>query len=126
MADEFELVQFVTSEIGDDFIVSFFVAEPHDTDLGRSIILMRDKKWEHLLADGERGAKVSDVDFAESEEAEGNFLKGIRIDDTVAEFETTLRRYRLDLRHVGKSEMTAAKNTLKKMNYDGRFKLTVA
>jgi hypothetical protein len=125
MANELELVQFVTSEIGDDFIVSFFVAEPHDPGLGRSIILMRDKKWEHLVAEGERGTKVLDVDFAESEEAEDNYLEGIRIDDKVAEIETTLRRYSLDLRHVGKSEMTAAKKTLKKMNYDERFKLTV-
>jgi hypothetical protein len=126
MADELELVQFVTSEIGDDFIVSFFVAEPHDPGLGRSIILMRDKKWEHLIAEGERGVKVSDEDFAENDEAEDNYLEGIRIGDTVAEIETTHRRYRLDLRHVGKSEMTAAKKILKKMNYDERFKLTIA
>lgn len=125
MADELELVQFVTSEIGDDFIVSFYVAELDDPDLGRSIILIRDKKWEHLLAEGERGAKVSDGDFRENEESEDNFLEEMRIDDTVAEIETTHRRYRLDLRHVGKSEMTAAKKVLKKMNYDERFKLSV-
>jgi hypothetical protein len=126
MAVESELVLFVTSEIGDDFIVSFFVADPDDTDIGRSIILMRDKKWEHLVTESERGVKVSDVDFPETGEVEDNYLEGIRIDDTVAEIETTHRRYRLNLRHVGKSEMTAAAKTLKKMNYDERFKLTVA
>ena len=42
MVDDLELVQFMTSEIGDDLIVSFFVAEPDDPGLGRSIILMRD------------------------------------------------------------------------------------
>ena len=126
MADELELVRFVTSEIGDDFIVSFFVADPHDPDLGRSIILMRDKKWEHLVAEGERGVKVSDEDFSKNDEAEDNYLEGIRIGFTVAEIETTYRRYRLDLRHVGKSEVRAAQKILEKMNYDQRFKLTIA
>ena len=50
-------VQFITSEIEDDFILSFYVASPHDPGLGRSIILMRDKKWEHLVAESERGGE---------------------------------------------------------------------
>ncbi len=126
MADDLELVQFMTSEIGDDLIVSFFVAEPDDPGLGRSIILMRDKKWEHLVAEGERGVRVSDEDFPENEEADNNFLEGIRIGNTVAEIETTHRGYKLDLRRVGKSELGAAKKILEKMNYDERFKFTVA
>lgn len=126
MADELELVQFMTSEIGDDLVVSFFVAEPHGPGFGRSIILMRDKKWEHLVAEDERGVRVSDENFPEKEEAEDNYLERIRIGDTVAEIETTHRGYKLDLRHVGKSELSAAKKTLEKMNFDERFKLTVA
>jgi len=125
MADDLELVQFVTSEIGDDLIVSFFVAEPHDSGLGRSIILMRDKKWEHLIAEWDRGVKISDEDFPENEEADNNFLEGIRIGNTVAEIETTHRRYKLDLRNVDEPEVRAAKKVLKKMNYDKRFKLIV-
>ena len=35
------------------------------------------------------------------------------------------RRYKLDLRHVDKSEVMAAKKILKRMNYDRRFKLTI-
>ena len=126
MTDDLELVQFMTSEIGDDLIVSFFVAKPHDPTDGRSIILMRDKKWEHLVAEWERGVKVSDEDFPENEEADNNYLEGIQIGNTVAEIETTRRRYKLDLRHVGKSEVMMAQNILKKMNYDRRFKLTIA
>ncbi len=126
MTDDLELVQFMTSEIGDDLIVSFFVAKPHDPTDGRSIILMRDKKWEHLVAEWERGVKVSDEDFPENEEADNNYLEGIQIGNTVAEIETTHRRYKLDLRHVGKTEVVTAKKTLKKMNYDRRFKITVA
>ena len=59
MTDDLEVVQFMTAEIGDDLIVSFFVAKPHDPTDGRSIILMRDKKWEHLVAEWERGVAVS-------------------------------------------------------------------
>ncbi len=125
MTDDLELVQFMTAEIGDDLVVSFFVAKSHDPNHGRSIILMRDKKWEHLIAEWDRGVKVSDEDFPENEEADNNFLEGIRIGNTVVEIETTHRRYKLDLRNVGKPEVRAAKKILKKMNYDKRFKLTV-
>ncbi len=125
MTDDLELVHFMTTEIGDDFILSFFVAKPHDPIHGRSIILMRDKKFEHLVAESDRGVKVSDEDVPENEEAENNFLEGIRIGNTVAEIETTHRRYKLDLHNVGELEIRAAKKVLKKMNYDKRFKLTV-
>ncbi len=125
MTDDLELVQFMTAEIGDDLILSFFVAKPHDPIHGRSIILMRDKKFEHLVAESDRGVRVSDEDVPENEEAENNFLEGIRIGNTVAEIETTHRRYKLDLRKVGEPEVRAAKKILKKMNYDKRFKLTV-
>ncbi len=126
MTGDLELVQFMTAEIGDDYILSFFVAEANDPGSGRSIILMRDRKWEHMVAEGERGVRVSDENFPEDEEAEDNYLEQIRIGDSVAEIETTHRGYKLDLRHVGKSELRAAKKTLEKMNYDKRFKLTVA
>ena len=79
-----------------------------------------------MVAESERGVKVSDEDFPENEEAEDNFLVGIQISDTMVKIETTHRRYKLDLRHVGKSEVRAAKRIFKKMNYDERFKLTVA
>ena len=79
MTDDIELVQFMTAEIGDDLIVSFFVDRRHDPTCGRSIILFRDKKWEHLVAEWERGVKVSDEDFPEDKAADNNYLEGIRI-----------------------------------------------
>ena len=87
---------------------------------------MRDKKWEHLVAEGDRGVKVSDEDFPEVEEADDDYLTEIRIGDTVAEIKTTHRRYKLDLRHVDKSEITEARKILENMNYDRRFKLSIA
>ena len=82
-------------------------------------------RWVSFASELERGVTVSDDGFSENEEAENNYLEGIRISNTVAEIETTHRRYKLDLRHVGKSEVKAAMKVLKKMNYDRRFKLTV-
>ncbi len=125
MTDDLELVQFMTAEIGDDFILSFFVAKSHDPVHGRSIILMRDKKFEHLVAEWDRGVKVSDEDFPENEEADNNVLQGIRIGNSVVEIETTHRRYKLDLSNVGEPEVRSSNKVLKKMNYDKRFKLTV-
>ncbi len=125
MTEELELTQFITVELGDDLIVSFFVAKPHDPINGRSIILMRDKKWEYLVSDCDKGVKVSDDDFPEDEEADNNFLEHIRIGNSVAEIETTHRRYKLDFRKVDESEVQAAIKVLKKMNYDKRFKLII-
>lgn len=125
MEIDLELVQFITSEIEDDFILSFFMANSQHSGLGRSIILMRDKKLEHLVAEDDRGVKLSDEDFLENEEAEDNYLTEIRIGDTEAEIESTHRRYKLDLRRVEKSEVMAAKDILENMNYDRRFKLTI-
>jgi len=119
------LVHFMTTESGDDLIVSFFVAKSQDPSDGRSIILMRDMKWEYLLEESERGVRISDEDFPEYEDAEDNELEGIRIDNTVVEIETKHRRYRLDLRHVEEADLRAAKRILKKMNYDRRFQLTI-
>jgi len=126
MSDDLELVHFMTTELGDDLIVSFFVAKSQDPSDGRSIILMRDMKWEYLLAESERGVRISDEDFTEDEDTVGNEVEGIQIDNTAAEIDTKHRRYRLDLRHVDESDLKAAKTILKKMNYDGRFKLDVS
>jgi len=126
MEDEFEPVQFITSEIEDDYILSFFVAAHHDPGLGRSIILLRDKKWEHMIPEDEQGVKVSDEDFSGMDEPNNDYLMEIRINDAGAEIKTIHRRYSLDLRHVEKSEIAAAKHILKEMNYDRRFKLAIA
>ena len=101
------------------------MASPHDPNYGRLIILMREKKWVYLIAERDRGVKVSDEDFPENDEADNNYLIGIQIGDTVAEIETTNRRYKLDLCNVDVSEVRAVQKILKKMNYDKRFKQAI-
>ncbi len=124
--DHFEPVAFISVESGDDQIVSFFVVKPDDPTDGRSLILMRSKKWEHLLPEWERGVTVSDEGLSDEGEREGNFLERIRLGNSTAEIRSRDYRRQLDLKRVEKSEVRAAKKLLKKMNYDKRFKLEVA
>ncbi len=68
--------------------------------------------------------KLCDENFPEDEEADDNFLEGIRISNSAVEIESTHRSYELNLRNVDESEVLAAKRILTKMNYDKRFQLT--
>ena len=123
--DDFEPVAFITVESGDDLILSFFVVKPDDPTDGRSLILMRDRKWENLLPEWERGVKVSDEACPDDEEQNDNFLERIRLGTSTAEIWSKHQRHKLDLRKVEGSKLTAAKKVLKKMNYDKSFKLEV-
>ncbi|MGI9449168.1 MAG: hypothetical protein ACR2QH_00680 [Geminicoccaceae bacterium] len=71
MSDDFERVRFITTELADDLIVSFFVARSQDLSAGRSVTLMRDRKWEHLVADADKRVTLSDEDVPEYEQMEG-------------------------------------------------------
>lgn len=126
MENEFEAVTFISVESGDDWIVSFFVATPTDPTDGRSIILLRDKKWEHLIPEMDKGVKVSDEEFSDDPKWDDNYLESIRLGDTTAEIKSRFHRHKLDLRQVKKSEIRSARKVLKKMNFDRRFKLNVA
>ena len=119
MEEKIESVTFISAEGGDDWIVSFFAN-------GRSIILMRDKKWEHLVPEMDKGVRVSEEEFTDDPKWDVNYLEWIRLGDATAEIGSNLHRHKLDLRKVKKSEIGAARKILKKMNYDKRFKLSGA
>ena len=123
--DDLELVAFVSVESGDDFVVSFFVVRADDFTDGRSVILMRDRKWEQLLDQKEKGVKVSDEIFPEDGEFDDNFLEWIRLEKSTIEIKSRRHLHKLDLRRVDPSELRAARKVIKKMNYDQRFKLNV-
>ncbi|TCK32767.1 hypothetical protein B0G84_8645 [Paraburkholderia sp. BL8N3] len=50
-----ETVVFISTENGDDLIVSFAVVDPTDATEIDSLTLLRTPKYEHLLGDWERG-----------------------------------------------------------------------
>jgi hypothetical protein len=54
-----ETVAFISTENGDDLIVSFAVIDPVDPTEIESLTLLRTPKYEHVLGDCERGVSVS-------------------------------------------------------------------
>ena len=115
-------VSFITTEIGDDLIVSFATYDAQDPSDVKSLTLLRTPKYERLLEESERGVKVSfelDVD-------EDDLLEEVRFDhDTdVVRLKTQHRTYELDVRRVEKGEVKAMCKVLRKMNFDDRLRLS--
>ena len=121
-----EPVAFVSLESEDEFIVSFFVTRRDDPSVGRSIILLRDRKWGHLLPESERGVNVSDEMVPGEEEWHDNFLERIRVSQAAVELKCTHFERKLDLSRIEKSDLEAMKRLLKVMNFDNRFELELA
>jgi hypothetical protein len=63
-----KLSQFISTENGDDLIVSFAVIDPADPTEIESLTLLRTPKYEHLLADWERGVSVSFERYVEDDD----------------------------------------------------------
>ena len=117
-----ETVAFVSTENGDDLIVSFAVIDPADPAEIESLTLLRTPKYEHLLGDWERGVRVSFERYMEDDE---ELLKELRLDrkSAVVRLTTSQRDYELELRKVDEREVEAMRKVLAKMNYDRRIRL---
>lgn len=116
-----ENVSFITTEDGDDLIVSFAVQEHDDFDV-KSLTLIRTPKYEFVLYDSERGVNVSYDDFPEDE---NDLLEEIEIASDLVNITTTHRTYNVNIRLVDDDEVKECKKVLKKMNFDNRFKLKI-
>jgi hypothetical protein len=117
-----ETVAFISTENGDDLIVSFAIIDPADPTGIESLTLLRTPKYEHLLEDWERGVSVSFERYVEDDE---ELLEELSLDrkSAVARLTTSLRTYELDLRKVDEKEATAMRTVLVQMNYDRRIRL---
>ena len=115
-----ERVTFITTEAGDDLILSFAVQRPQDPSAIDSLILMRTPKYEFIFEEYERGVKVS---FERHDDDGDDFLQ--KIDyieaDAIVRIQTSSQEYELDVRKVGADELKKMRNILKKMNYDQKF-----
>lgn len=109
-------VPFLTVEDGDDLVLSFGLGEHAQT----SLTLLRTPKFEGILDDDERGVSVGMGD-AVSEERE--LLISIKWVNEQVEIESTARSYLLDVSAVDLGEIKEAQAVLRKMNFDGRFKM---
>ena len=117
-----ETVAFISTENGDDLIVSFAVIDPADPTGIESLILLRTPKYEHLLGDWERGVSVSFERYVEDDE---ELLEELHLDrkSAVVRLTTSLRTYELDLRKVDEREVKVMRKVLTRMNYDRRIRL---
>jgi hypothetical protein len=122
MADKIEQVSFISTETGDDLIVSFAVIASGFGDI-KSLILLRTPKYEFFLDDAERGVSVSYDDFPEDED---DYLQGVEIADTIICITTDRRRYTLDVGRIEKDELKEMREMLEMMNFDNRFKIRVS
>jgi hypothetical protein len=119
-----DTVSFITSELGDDLVVSFAVQTPDDPLEIESLTLLRTPKYESLLDPHERGVSVS-FERHPDDGDERDLLQEVRYSerDATVELKTAARDYRLDVRKVDPEEIAEMREVFRKMNFDGRFRL---
>lgn len=110
-------VSFMTAEDGDDLIVSFAI--PIEQDI-RGLILLRTPKYEMLLNSSERGVNVS---YGAALELEPDLLREFSVETDVVRVVTERNEYVLNISAVAQQELEKAKQVLRKMNFDGGFRL---
>ena len=124
-----ETVNFITTEFGDDLIVSFAIPRGYPGEC-ISLTLLRTPKYECFLEPHERGVNVSRNDLLEPQnitlEPQCNILEAIRWEGTTVRIATRKGRdYELDVRRVGDDEVREAKKVLGAMNADHAFKMEI-
>jgi len=112
-------VNFITTEKGDDLIVSFAIPGDLPGDV-LSLTLLRTPKYESILDPDERGVSVS----WEEDEDEGELLLAVEHSKGVVKLITTRREFTLDMSHVDNGDLSRMRKVLQKMNFDRAFKLT--
>jgi len=114
-------VSFITTEEGDDLIVSFAIPGTDPSDV-KSLTLLRTPKYEFILDDAERGVNVFFDDYPDDEV---ELLEAVEIERHVIQLVTSRRQYTLNVQDVDHEDMKQAKRVLKKMNFDERFGLRI-
>ena len=117
-----ERVEFITTDSGDDLIVSFAIGRTDPGEI-RSLILMRTPKYEFTLDDSERGVSVSDED---RDEDDADLLEEIEFRGDQIRIVSRKAEYQLDCRRVDAEELDEAKKNLHAMNFDNRFQIHVS
>ena len=113
-----EVVEFITTESGNDLIVSFAIAgnEPGHVI---SLTLIRTPKFEFVLPEDEKGVSVSHESFPVDEGMER--LQRIRVAPPVVSISTTRTRYELDVSKVDPGQLLTVQAVLERMNFDNCF-----
>ncbi len=119
----FEEVSFLSVESGADLIVSYAIPgdEPGDVI---SLILLRTPKYEDFLDESEIGVHLSFEKDEEEPDAVETLLSA-EIESRTVTLTTYRRRFVLDIARVEEEEIDQMRRVLKKMNFDGRFRLHI-
>jgi hypothetical protein len=111
-----EHVLFLTTEDGDDLIVSFALGDHAE----KSITLLRTPKYEYFLPEDERGVSVG---TGASGAKENEFLQSVKWGKNLVQIDSTIRHYKLNMQAVQSDEIQEAKLVLRKMNFDNSFEI---
>ena len=116
-----EMVAFITTELGDDLIVSFAIVDPADPTEIESLTLLRATKYESFLPPEERGVSVS---FERYPDDDRDLLEEVRFSDSekTVRLGTQLRSYDLDVRKVDAEELAEMRKVVHRMHRDGHFR----
>jgi hypothetical protein len=112
------------AQTGDDLVISFAVCKPDDPTDIESLTILRTPKYEAFLDEWERGASVSfDRDLEGDERV---LLQEVvyASDDKCITLRTGDHTYKLDVRKVDPSELSAMCGVFRKMNFDSSIRLT--
>jgi hypothetical protein len=116
-----EPVGFITVEDEDgDLIVSFAIVLGAHGDVA-SLTLLRTPEDEAFLPPDERRVNVSHELHPETED---DSLIAVRLGSKRVWIKATSRRYLLDVSRVDADELSAARDVLRRMNFDGCFELS--
>lgn len=117
-----DLVAFISVEAGDDLLLSFAVQDPDDPFEIESLILLRTPKFEFIFEEDERGIRVSFERFREDDD----YLEEVQFSEQekAIQLRTRAHTHNLDLRKLDPKDFAAIRKLLRKMNYDGRVKLS--
>jgi hypothetical protein len=113
-------VNFITTERGDDLIVSFAVAAGDFPGDILSLTLLRTPKYEFILDPDERGVSVS----WEEDEDENELLLAVEHSGDVVKLNTTTREFTLDISRVAHEDLSRMRKVLHRMNFDRAIQLT--
>ena len=115
-------VDFITTERGDDLIVSFAIAGGDLPGDILSLTLLRTPKYEFILDPDERGVSVS---WEEDEDEEENeLLLAVERSGDLVKLKTTTREFLLDVSHVDDDDLRRMRKVFHKMNFDMAIQLT--
>ncbi len=112
-------VNFITTERGDDLIVSFAISAGDFPGDILSLTLLRTPKYELILDPDERGVSVS----WEEHEDETELLLAVERSGDVVKLKTTKRQFILDVSDVEDDDLSRMRKVFHKMNFDMAIQL---